>query len=120
MRAVKLGFTTNSSGAATVVGASVAGLLHAVVWEKGTCDNGVDCTCSTVNSAGAATLLTLTDANASAIYYPRHVVHSEVGAALTGTAGGDRTKPLAVGNLKIVIAQGGDTKTGSVTFYIEE
>lgn len=120
MRAIKLGFTTDTSGDATVVGASVNGLLHAVVWAKGTCDNGVDCTCSTVNSAGAATLLTLTDANASAIYYPRHLVHSEAGAALTGTAGGDRTKPLAAGNLKIVVAQGGSAKTGSVTFYVEE
>ena len=120
MRIVNLAFTTSTAGAATVTGESVQGFLYAVVWNKGTCDNGVDCTLSSVNSAGAATLLTLTDANASAIYYPRHLVHSEAGAALTGTAGGDRAMPLASGNLKIVIAQGGSAKAGSVTCYIAE
>lgn len=120
MRTVVLGFTTDTSGAATTTGPNVNGYLYAVAWNKGTCDNGVDCTCSTVNSAGAATQLTLTDANASAIYYPRHLVHSEAGAALTGTAGGDRARPIVSGNLKIVVAQGGSAKVGSVTFYVEE
>lgn len=120
MRVVPIAFTTSTAGGATEVSQSVNGMLYAVVWNKGTCDNGVDCTLSTVNSAGAATLLTLTDANASAIYYPRHLQHSEAGAALTGTAGGDRTMPIASGNLKIVVAQGGSAKTGSVTCYVIE
>lgn len=120
MRAIKLGFTTDTSGDAVTTGASVNGQLYAVVWDKGTADNGVDCVCASVNSAGAATLLTLTDANASAIYYPRHLVHSEAGAALTGTAGGDRALPIAAGNLRITVAQGGSAKTGSVTFYVIE
>lgn len=120
MRVVPLAFTTDTSGASTVTGESVNGFLYAVVWNKGTCDNGVDCTLSTVNSAGAVTLLTLTDANTSTIYYPRHLMHGEAGAALTGTAGGDRAMPLASGNLKIVIAQGGAAKAGSVTCYIAD
>ena len=52
--------------------------------------------------------------------YPRDLVHkSEDAAALTGTAGGDRTCPIAAGRIKVVIASGGDTKSGSVIIYYE-
>jgi hypothetical protein len=57
---------------------------------------------------------------AVAWFYPRYLVHAVAdGAALTGTAGGDRAAPIVSGVLKVVVASGGDTKTGKVIFYYE-
>ncbi len=121
MKKVKLSITSDGSGDGTTTDTTnISGWLYAVQWLIGTCDAGVDATLSTVNSDAAATLLTLTDANASALYYPRAVVQSEAGANLTGTSGGDRALLLLSGNLKVVLAQAGDTKTGSVIVYYED
>lgn len=112
--------TTNASGAATFTDTlSVLGYLYAVETVDGTFDDGVDATLSVVSteSGTALTLLTLTDWNTDAMYYPRHVVHGETGTALTGTAGGDRCMPVLNGTLQVVIAQGGNTKTGGLIVY---
>jgi hypothetical protein len=54
-------------------------------------------------------------------FYPRDLVHAVAdGAALTGTSGGDRDLPILAGVIKVVIASGGDTKTGKVIVYFEE
>jgi hypothetical protein len=42
------------------------------------------------------------------------------GAALTGTAGGDRTPILAAGRLQVVIAAGGNTLSGSAIVYVSD
>jgi hypothetical protein len=60
----------------------------------------------TTPGAPSKTLLTTTDVNTDGWYYPRYVVHSEVGAALTGTAGGDRTMHPIDDYIKVVVAQG--------------
>lgn len=121
MKKVKLSITSDGSGDGTTTDtANIFGWLYAVQWLIGTCDAGVDVTLSTVNSDAAATLLTLTDANADALYYPRALIQSEAGANLTGTSGGDRTRLLLSGQLKVVLAQAGDTLTGSVIVYYED
>jgi hypothetical protein len=112
--------TTNASGDATVNGeTSVFGRLEAVEWVLGTFDAGVDATltCQATLSGVAQTLLTLTNANANALYYPRALVHDATGGALTGTSGGDRTLMLLTGKPRVVIAQGGNVKTGAVILY---
>ena len=82
----------------------------------------MDAVLSVINTPEAVdkTLLTLTDANADDTYYPRDVVHNLTGTALTGTAGGDTTMLLVTGNLKLVVASGGDAKTGGCVVYILE
>lgn len=123
LKNIKLMDTTDASGDATVEAeTAIYGQLFAVEWVDGDLSDGVDATLTVqrVSSGVARTLLTLTDANNDAFYYPRHVVHGETGTALTGTSGGDRTMPLIDGILRLVIAQGGDTKTGGMIIHYFE
>lgn len=123
LKNIKLMGTTNASGDKTVDSeTAIYGQLYAVEWTDGDLADGVDGTLTVQHNSNsvARTLLTLTDANNDAFYYPRHVVHSEAGAALTGTSGGDREMPLIDGILRLVIAQGGDTKTGGMTIHYFE
>jgi hypothetical protein len=110
--------TTDGAGAETAYGSrTIRGQIYAIHWNVGTCVAGVDVTIATQGSTASKTHLTLTDANASAMYYPRDLQHSETGTALTGTAGGDRTLPMLDGLPVVTVAQGGATKTGTVTIF---
>ena len=120
-RDIKLSVTTDASGDGSTTSAEspVSGRLVGVEYALGTFAAGVDVTISITRTPSGTdqTLLTLTNANASAWYYPQVAVHGNTGTALTATAGGDTIKPLCIGLPKMVIAQGGDTKTGTVTLY---
>lgn len=123
LKNIRIDATTASDGTKTATAETVIyGQLFAVDWIDGTFDDGVDATLSVthVASGTSRTLLTLTDANNDAFYYPRHVVHGETGTALTGTAGGDRVMPLIDGLLSLVIAQGGNAKTGGMIVHYFE
>ena len=120
---VKLYGTTATGGAVTVTAeTSVRGLLHAVEWIDGDLADGVDAVLSVVRDDNAAdyTLLTLTNADNDLVYYPRVIIHSEAGAALTGTSGGDRAKPVINGRLKLAVTSGGDAKSGGAIVYYED
>lgn len=71
----------------------------------------------TLPDAPTATLLTITNSATDAWYFPRYLVHSEAAAALTGTAGGDRTKHPIDGYIKVALAQG-DALTNAVVVYV--
>lgn len=115
---MRLNATTNGSGDATVNGEqAVVGRLYAIQVVIGTLAATADLTISTQGHTAAKTLSTLTDVGADGLYYPRDLVHSEAGAALTGTSGGDRALSLCVGIPRLVVAQGGDTKTGAVVLF---
>lgn len=115
---MRLNATTNGSGDATVNGEqAVVGRLYAIQVVIGTLAATSDLTISTQGHAASKTLLTLTDVGANGLYYPRDLVHSETGAALTGTSGGDRALPLLIGIPRLVVAQGGDTKAGGVLLF---
>lgn len=120
----KFALTTNASGDATVDGdlALMGAEVLAVELIIGTLTSGAaDVTLSDVGVSGATkTLLTLTNVSANAMYYPRLVVHGETGTALTGTAGGDRTKPLVTGRLRVTVAQGGNVTSGSVFVWYKK
>lgn len=115
--------TTSAGGDLTVNDTlSILGELYAIEFVQGTLDNAAtDVTVSvqSTESGVALTLLTLTNVTASGMYHVRHLAHGEAGAALTGTAGGDRVKPLINGTLRMVVAQGGNAKTGGVVVYYE-
>jgi hypothetical protein len=119
IRTVKLHGTTDgtdgTAGAATILAPlSLTGLLHAVEWTDGDLANGVDAVLSLVRGDGAAdvTLLTLTNADDDAIYYPRGEVND-------GTATVDYPRMFVNGILKLAITSGGNGKSGGATVYIE-
>ena len=119
---IELSGTTDTSGDLTVNATTpVIGLLYAIRWVDGTFANGVDAVISTQGHEASVTLLTLTNADDDAWYYPRDVVHSEAGAALLGTNGGDRALPLMVGVPRMVVSNGGSTLTGGcILYYVED
>lgn len=108
--------TTASDGSATAYSAQVNGLLDRIRYAKTDFADGSTFTI-TLEDTGE-TLWSESSVNATASRAPRQAVHTTAGAAslyaAAGTAVLDR---IAVnGRVKIVIASGGDTKTG--TFYI--
>lgn len=78
--------------------------------------DGVDLVATVEDTTQA--VWTGTDVNASTRIYPRHPVSDYLGAASLYAAGGEPVEDhiyLANDRIKIVLASGGDTKTG--TFY---
>ena len=118
LRWVKLYGTTATGGALTVeAGSSVRGLLHAVEWIDGDLADGVDAVLSVVRNDNAPdyTLLTLTDANADAMYYPRELIDTVAGVEIAG----NYAEPVINGTLKLAITDGGDAKSGGAIVYYE-
>ena len=121
-RAVAFKITTNASGAATVNSHAVLGKLYAIEYQPGTIATGatVTVTCTGPNGSSKPLLTKATAGTSDSWYYPRDLVHAVAdGAALTGSSGGDRCGPILQGIPRVVIASGGDTKTGYLYIYYE-
>lgn len=114
--------TTAANGTASgTTERPIFGRLYAVDVVDGTLDDNFDLTITYASPQGVTkTLLTLTNLADDATYLPRHLVHSEAGAALTGTAGGDRDLPIIAGKVTVATAEGGNVKTGAVLLYVLE
>lgn len=106
--------TTDASGDATGYTPNVTGRVLAIRYVKTDFADGVDFTI-TAEATGQA-ILTLTNQNASGSFYPRVPVQDEAGAdaTLDGTRKMREPVVLAHDRVKIVVASGGDTKTGAV------
>jgi len=117
MRRYKVPVTTAADGSATAYTPRVAGLLHAIHYVKTDFADGVDFAIS--SEVTGESLWAESNVNAAAVRYPRAPTHSQAGAAALfaadGTAVHDRIA-LASDRVKIVIAQGGNAKSG--TFHI--
>lgn len=115
--AIYIPVTTDSGGAASETKATdVNGFIYAIDLKLGTLASGAaDVTVSVTNTPDGVdrTLLTLTNVAANARYFPRELEDDNAGADAT-----NRLMNLAVGRLKVVVAQGGDTKSGAVTVYV--
>ena len=112
--------TTTAGGAATAYTEPVAGLVHAIWAENGDLDVGSDITITDEGTGHA--IITITNLAADALYMPRGATHDIAGVAKLyaagGTAVGDRIP--ASGRIKVVVAAGGATKSGTFTIYVEE
>lgn len=109
--------TTAADGSATAYSPTLSGVLSQIRYVKTDFADGVDFTITA--EATGETLWTESDVNASATRAPRQATHSSAGAAALFAAGGVAVQDkiaLALDRVKIVIASGGNTKTG--TFHL--
>lgn len=109
--------TTIADGSATAYSPVVTGKISQIRYVKTDFAAGVDFTIT--SEATGETIWAELDVNADATRAPRQATHSTAGvAALYAAAGTAVFDKIALANdrVKIVIANGGDTKTG--TFHI--
>ena len=112
--------TTAADGSATAYSEVVTGKLLQVRYVKTDFDNGSTITITA--EATGETLWTESNVNASATRAPRQATHSTAGAASLYAAGGEAVLGqigLAKDRIKIVIASGGNVKTGTFHFIVE-
>lgn len=104
--------TTDDMGDATEYSVPVNGLLDRIDYVKSSFADGVDFTI-TEDETGLQ-LWAESNVNASASRAPRQATHSTAGAAALYAAGGAAVNDrIAIaGKIKIVVASGGDTKSG--------
>lgn len=120
MRVRQFTIITDSDGDYTgtlALGSDAPFLLYKLKWVDGDLADGVDAVLSLTDAAGGVdeTLLTLTNADNDAVYYPQVLVSDTADM----TAATDFFTPLAVeGTLKLVVANGGDTKSGKCVVYL--
>ena len=121
MRRHTVTVTTAADGTATAYSPRISGKIHQIEYVKhGTTPftDGVDFTIT--GEATGVGLWTEANVNASAVRAPRQATHSQAGVAALFAAGGTAVlEPIALGSadrVKIVLAQGGNAKTG--TFHI--
>jgi hypothetical protein len=113
--------TTAADGSATAYlggadGNPLTGRIINLVYAKTDFADGVDFTI-TADGTGQ-TIWTQSDVNASATVAPRQPTHSTAGVASLYASGGVAVNDhivLAADRIKIVIANGGDTKSGTFT-----
>lgn len=125
MLEIHLEVTTDGDGDGTATKALPRGrsyLLEAVDWIDGDFADGVDGTLKAVSRPFGAdlTLLTLTDANNDAVYYPRVLAQDNAGADLDTAGDAQYTLQVVDGSLQLTVAQGGATKTGGCVVYLAE
>ena len=113
-----ISLTTDGDGDVTAYSPHVTGRVLAVIYTKTDFANTADITVTA--EATGEPIVTLTDITASAVRYPRVGVHDATGAAATldGTRLYRDCVTLVRDRVKVVVAQGGATKIGTITVVI--
>ena len=112
--------TTTSGGAATGYTPVITGRISQIRYVKDDFANGVDFTITA--EATGETIWTQLDVNASVTVAPRQPTHDTAGVASLYAAAGEPVEApivLAQDRVKIVIAAGGDTTTGTFHVIVE-
>lgn len=119
MQRLVVTITTDASGDFTGYTPIVNGLVHAVRFIDTDLDDTADITV-TCGGSGMA-IVTLTNQAATGSFQPAGATHSTAGAAALYAAGGTAvTAPVPVADeaIKVVVAQGGNAKTGTLHVYV--
>lgn len=106
--------TTDAQGAGIGYSPVLSGRVHSIRYVKDDYADGVDL--AITSEATGETILAEDNVNASATRAPRQATHSTAGVAALFAAGGAAVNDrivLAADRVKIVVASGGDTKTGA-------
>lgn len=120
IRRFEVTVTTASDGTATAYSPYLSGFIHAIHYVKTDYADGVDFTITA--EATGETLWTQSDVNSAAVKAPRQATHSNVGVAALYASGGTAVNDrIALGRdrVKIVLAQGGDAKTGKFIIIVD-
>jgi hypothetical protein len=121
IRKFTVAVTTAADGSATAYSPYLSGYIHQIQYVKTDFADGVDFTITA--EATGETIWTESNVNAAAIKAPRQPTHSNVGVAALYAAGGTAVNDriaLSRDRVEIVIASGGDTKTGSFTILVDD
>lgn len=117
---IAVAVTTAADGSATAYSEVVTGKLSQIRYVK---TDFADASTFTITAeATGETLWSESNVNASATRAPRQATHSTAGAASLYAAGGAAVNDkiaLAQDRIKIVIAAGGNVKTGTFHFVLE-
>jgi hypothetical protein len=108
--------TTAADGSATAFTDPVNGLLSQIRYVKTDYDDTVDFTITSEDTG--ETLWSQSNVTASATKAPRQATHKTDGVAALYASGGEPVNDLiaVTGRIKIVLAQGGNAKTGTFHF----
>lgn len=111
--------TVNASGAATVYSPKMHGLLESIAYIKTDFADGVDFTITDEDSGES--LWTESDVNAAVTKRTRAPTHTTAGVAAVFASGGTgvNNRIAISGRVKIVIAQGGVSKSGAFRITID-
>jgi len=112
--------TTGADQTAVAYSPVMTGKIVSVRYVKGDFADGVDFTIT--SEATGETIWAQADVNASVTVAPRQATHSTAGAASLYASGGQAVNDMiaiAKDRIKISIAQGGDTKSGTFHFILE-
>lgn len=121
---LKAAFTTDASGDVTVGDIGPAyGQLVQVKYDAGSggtaLATGVDITVTDKDTG--ATIFSLTDAGTTGrTMRPTNIPTTNAGVAVTPGAGYDVGPPIISGELRMVVAQGGNAKSGALYLVIQE
>lgn len=101
--------TTDASGDCIAYSDSIKGVINTLRYIKNNFENGVDFTV-TMEATGQS-IWAESDVNASATRAPRQVTHSPTGEASDNA---DAAMVIANDRIKVVVAQGGNVKSGAL------
>lgn len=113
--------TTAADGSATAYSPYLSGYVHEIHYVKTDFADGVDFTITA--EATGETIWTQSDVNAAAVKAPRQATHSTAGVASLYASGGTAVNDrIALGRdrVKIVIAQGGNAKSGAFHIVVDD
>lgn len=114
---IRIPVTTDASGNATVVDTHrINGYIDSIALVAGTFDAGVDVTVTLETPYLSIPVLTKLNFNSTQIVYPRAAAH----AVADGSALASYVPIGGVGVIKIVVAQGGISKSGAFVISIVE
>jgi hypothetical protein len=116
--------TTDASGDVTAYTPAVNGFVHAVMYEPdGSSPLATGADITVTGSVSAIPVVTVTNLGTSAVAkYPRDATADVADAASLYAAAGEPVEariPVADESVKIVVAQGGNAKSGTFHVYIE-
>jgi hypothetical protein len=116
VKTIRLGLT-DAGGAFTVSPNVGPGKLIGVGIENGNLAGTTDLT--VVDQITGATLFSKSDIAADGTFLPKTAVHAAAGAAPIAADGETLDPPVIIRGVTVTIAQGGDTKAGTLYLVIE-